>query len=135
MSEMKAEGKGKSPALNNNKADLPEWVGVIGELAEQKREAEESPEIKGNNRNHLAVSSGLYMLVIRRIEELQKYSDKKSGIVRFPAVFKKLCTSLQINKNQCWELLFLFKDLGLLEIVPFQGIRMRKGKNPAEILL
>jgi len=134
MSEIKAEGKGKSPALNNNQADLPEWIGVIGELAEQKREAEESPETKGNSHIHLAVSSGLYRMVIQRIEKLEKFSDSKSKIIRFPVIFRKLCTSLQIRKETCWELLFLFSDLGIVEIIPYQGIRLKKRKNPAEIM-
>jgi hypothetical protein len=34
-----------------------------------------------------------------------------------------------MNKDQAWDLLFLFRDLGFIEIVPFQGIKIGYVKN------
>jgi hypothetical protein len=63
----------------------------------------------------------LNMLVIQRMGELPR---SPSGIIRFPAVFEKLCRNFSINKKQCWELLFSLKEQGFIEIVPYQGIRL-----------
>lgn len=62
---------------------------------------------------------GLYSLFLDRLKELKPNS---SGIIRFPEVFEKLCTSFQITKKQCWDTLFMFRDFGLIEIVKGQGV-------------
>jgi len=64
---------------------------------------------------------GLYSLFLDRMKELKPNS---SGIIRFPVVFEKLCASFQITKKQCWDILFMFRDFGLIEIVKGQGIKI-----------
>lgn len=65
--------------------------------------------------------SGLYNLVLQRISHLD---ISKDGIVRFPTLFEKLCVSLQISKKQAWDILFIMKDLGFIEIIPYQGVKI-----------
>jgi len=65
---------------------------------------------------------GLYSLFLDRMKELKSNS---SGIIRFPEVFEKLCTSFQITKKQCWEILFMFRDFGFIEIIKGQGIKIK----------
>jgi predicted nuclease with TOPRIM domain len=105
--------------------ELPEWVKLVQECIEIKKKDEVKKESEESNHNHLALTTGLYELVLNRIRELEDKSNLKSNIIRFPDVFRKLCASFQITKEQAWELLFLFGDLGLLEIVPYQGIRLK----------
>jgi len=64
---------------------------------------------------------GLYSLFLDRMKELKPNS---SGIIRFPEVFEKLCSSFQITKKQCWDILFMFRDFGLVEIIKGQGIKI-----------
>ena len=68
---------------------------------------------------------GLYSIFLKRLKELK---PDKSGIIRFPKVFEKLCSSFQITKKQCWDILFMFRDFGLIEIVRGQGVRILKEK-------
>jgi hypothetical protein len=63
---------------------------------------------------------GLYLTFFNRLKKLQTDSD----IIRFPQVFEKLCSSFQITKRQCWEVLFMFRDFGFIEIVKGQGIKI-----------
>jgi len=65
--------------------------------------------------------NGLYSLFLDRLNELKPNS---SGIIRFPIVFEKLCASFQITKKQCWDILFMFRDFGLIEIVKGQGVKI-----------
>lgn len=67
--------------------------------------------------------TGLYSLALNRLKELDK--SYKSGIIRFPKVFEKLCATFFITKEQAWELLFIFNEFGFIEIVPFQGIKIK----------
>jgi len=64
---------------------------------------------------------GLYSLFLDRMKELKPNS---SGVIRFPVVFEKLCASFQITKKQCWDILFMFRDFELIEIVKGQGIKI-----------
>jgi hypothetical protein len=130
---MSKAGAGEKSALKS-KEELPEWIKVIKEYVGVKKKEENSANENNSIHPHLAISSGLYGLVIQRLKELEKYSDMKSNIIRFPIVFRKLCTSLQITKEQAWELLFLFNDLGFLEIIPYQGIRIKSNKTLANLL-
>ena len=68
---------------------------------------------------------GLYRIALERLKELEKPLGSK--IIRFPEVFNKLCSTFSITKEESWEILFMFRDLGFIEIVPYQGIRILKG--------
>lgn len=62
---------------------------------------------------------GFYRLAIDRLKEC----NNSNGIIRFPDVFSKLCRTFSLQKDECWELLFMFRDLGIIEIVCGHGIR------------
>lgn len=65
---------------------------------------------------------GLYGLAVARLKECRV----RNGIIRFPDVFSKLCTTFSLKKEECWELLFLFRDFGLIEIICGHGVRIRE---------
>ena len=44
---------------------------------------------------------GLYTIALKRLMELK--ANPKSGIIRFPKVFNKLCTTFTITKQECWK--------------------------------
>lgn len=67
-------------------------------------------------------SKGLYGLFLRRIKEIRYNS--KSEIIPFPLVFQKLCVSFSMPKKECWEILFLLRDMNFIEIVPYHGIKI-----------
>jgi hypothetical protein len=67
-------------------------------------------------------SVGLYTLFLDRLKALQKELNK--DILPFPDVRKAICPAFSINKDYCWELLYLAREFGLIEIVPFHGIRL-----------
>ena len=64
---------------------------------------------------------GLYSIFMERLKVLK---PETSGIIRFPVVFEKLCTSFQMTKKQCWEILFMFRDFGLIKIIKGQGVKI-----------
>ena len=64
---------------------------------------------------------GLYGLALQRLKECKS----NTGIIKFPDVFTKLCTGFSIKKEECWELLFLFKDFGFIEIICGHGVKLK----------
>ena len=64
---------------------------------------------------------GLYGLAFERLRACRN----NNGIIRFPDVFSKLCTGFSIKKEDCWELLFFFKDMGMIEIICGHGVRVK----------
>jgi len=68
--------------------------------------------------------NGLYGLFLRRINEIRRHS--KSVILPFPVIFQKLCACFSITKKECWEVLFIIRDAGFIEIVPFHGIKLKE---------
>jgi len=73
---------------------------------------------------NISSRQGLYSLLFRRLNELEKQCKKE--IIPFPEVFSKLCSNFSITKKECWELLYLIKEFGFIEIVPFHGIKIVK---------
>ncbi len=67
--------------------------------------------------------TGLYTIALERLRKLE--ASPKSGIIRFPNVFEKLCSPFSITKEQAWEILFILRDFGFIEIVPYQGIKLK----------
>jgi len=62
-------------------------------------------------------------LAYERLKEIQSKASV-SGIIPFPHVFSKLCASFSLPKVDAWQLILTLKDIGLIEIVPFHGIRI-----------
>ncbi len=77
-----------------------------------------------NGKMQIRISGGLYTIFFKRLEEVQKKT--KSDILPFPEVFEKLCRNFSITKRECWEVLFLLKDTGFIEIIAFHGIKLRR---------
>ena len=69
---------------------------------------------------------GLYTLFLQRLGEAKKIAKK--DIIPFPDLYQKLCPAFSIKKPQCFELLQMLRDFGIIEIVPFHGVRL-KGDN------
>jgi hypothetical protein len=64
-------------------------------------------------------------LVFPRLQELFQpiLSDQ---IIRFPIVFSKICSILCLTKNQAWLVFKELQDSGKIEIVPYQGVRIKR---------
>lgn len=71
---------------------------------------------------------GLYSLVIKRLEKLP---TTRSGIIRFPNAFEEICRSFQLPKKDCWELFLTLQDIGTIQIVRLQGIKIQRGEKYA----
>jgi hypothetical protein len=67
---------------------------------------------------------GLYATLIERLKKLPK--AHKSGIIRLPWVFQTMCGGFHISKQQSWDLLLLLHEFGVIELIPFTGIRILK---------
>jgi len=67
--------------------------------------------------------TGLYGLFLKRLNEISQEGNR--DIIPFPDVFEKLCRNFSMTKQQCWEILFLLRDVGVLEIVTLHGIKIR----------
>lgn len=65
---------------------------------------------------------GLYGKLIQRLHEVHK--EYRKDIIPFPHIFEKLCRNFSITKKECWEILFLLRDVGFIEIIPFHGIKI-----------
>ena len=68
--------------------------------------------------------SGLYGILFDRLENLKQNNNRKNEIIPFPDIFEKLCRNFSIKKPQCWDLLFLLRDLGFVEIITGHGVRL-----------
>ena len=98
--------------------DAPEWVKVILE-AERLRKSDKNSL---NDALPPALKSDLHTILLKRLTELSKDANPRSGIIRFPAVFEKLCRNFSVNKKDAWEILFHLSELKVIRIVPYQGI-------------
>jgi hypothetical protein len=78
---------------------------------------------------HVNKKQGLYFIALQRLEELnvecRNKSWKSDKIIPFPKVFEKLCVTFSIPKEVCWEVLFLLREFGFIEIIPYHGIKLK----------
>jgi len=73
-------------------------------------------------------SFGLYNLALERLKSLEPcVCGRRSRIVTFPKAFAKICSSMQITRQQAWELLFIFEEFGFLKIIPRKGVKIKIG--------
>jgi len=68
-----------------------------------------------------AKTNRLYLIFMKRIYEINREDNE---IIPFPIVFEKLCRNFSIPKKECWEVLFILRDEGLIQVVPFRGIKV-----------
>lgn len=95
---------------------LPQWVKII------HGESQTVPYKEVDIPHKPTSEAWLERLVLKRLLEIR--SSPKSGIIRFPDVFEKICRNFSISKKEAWELLFILKMGGVIEIVANQGIRI-----------
>lgn len=69
---------------------------------------------------------GLYGIAIKRLQQLK---SSPNGIIRFPEVFSKLCSSFSIPKSEAWNLLFILENFGFIEVIRFHGIRINEKRR------
>lgn len=94
--------------------DNPEWVKVLSKATEE-------PYVESNYGKR---RDGLYTILIKRLQQLDESCNKE--IIPFYLVFGKLCRNFSISKKECWDILFLLRDVGIIDIVPFHGIKILK---------
>ncbi|MFA4960073.1 MAG: hypothetical protein WC548_00215 [Candidatus Pacearchaeota archaeon] len=66
------------------------------------------------------MTKGLYSLFLRRLSEIKSRKE----IIPFPMVFSKLCSCFSITKAECWEILFLLRDVEFIEIIRAHGVKI-----------
>lgn len=66
-------------------------------------------------------SCGLYSVLIERLNKLPK---TRSRIIRFPHVFMIMGSLFRLRKQQSWDLLLLLHEFEIIEVIPYQGIRI-----------
>ena len=64
------------------------------------------------------------VLVLKRLRELSIISGK-GEIIPFPEVFARICPIFCITKEEAWEALRSMEEKGLIEIVPYYGLRIK----------
>ncbi len=102
--------------MSNAIVESKNWVNVLQTALE--KEEDQSYKIGNSNLN----KRGLYSILFKRLKEVQ-FSVKKE-IIPFTDVFAKICRTFSITKKECWDILFLTRDMGAIEIVPFHGIKI-----------
>lgn len=113
--------------MQNKQEDLeevPEWVKIINDLSNKNKEIH-----KKKNRKNITSSEAerisLEDLVYNRLQQLHQPIFPRQ-IIRFPLVFSKICPIFCLTKNQAWMILKELNESGKIEIVPYQGIRIKQ---------
>lgn len=63
------------------------------------------------------------VLVLKRLREL---SFKRGRVIPFPDVFARICPIFSIPKEEAWVVLRSMQENGLIEIVPYHGVRIKE---------
>lgn len=66
--------------------------------------------------------SGLYSIFLKRLKKIEIRPNK---IIKFPEIFQTVCCNFKMTKEECWDVLFMLNEFGLIQIVPFNGIRLK----------
>ena len=112
--------------------NVPEWVKLVNEYARLKKGLKETEEREKEPPKPIPATlfgGVMHNLLLRRLLELDKEANPRSGIIRFPVVFEKLCRNFSVNKKDAWEILFHLSELKVIRIVPYQGIVVNAQKN------
>jgi len=67
-------------------------------------------------------SEGLYGIFYRKLANI----EHRANVIRFPEIFENLCRAFAIKKEKCWEILFILRDVGWIEIIPFHEIKLMR---------
>lgn len=78
------------------------------------------------NKIKITNKPGLYSKLLVRLKEAEESIApmSKKSYVSFPVVFEKICRGFSITKQEAWEILFLLRDVDLIEIIRFHGIKL-----------
>jgi len=77
---------------------------------------------KNDNIDKINLSkTGLYSIFLKRLKKLEK---KPKQIINFPKVFSEVCANFKMTKEECWDILLMLNEFKILEIVPFNGIKL-----------
>lgn len=68
------------------------------------------------------VESWTHSLLLHRLEILKTISFTEITPIRLAT--HRLCSWFSIKKEECWELLRYLESEGLIEIIPFHGIKI-----------
>jgi hypothetical protein len=67
---------------------------------------------------------GLSVVHHKALYYLSRCPKTSSGIIRFPEVFRTLSWLLHLNRTEAREFLKELQRAGVIELVPFNGIRI-----------
>ena len=96
--------------------ELPEWVKLVNSIVKGK---------KNSNKDFKLDELSIENMVFKRIKDLGQ-PIFPNQIIRFPMVFSKICPIYCLTKGQAWTILKRLEQHGLIEVVPYQGIRIRR---------
>jgi hypothetical protein len=79
-----------------------------------------------NNNYKLSANKDCFRgLLLSKVLKCLSKARTNSKLIPLPEVFYQLGTTLHLNKEECWYVLHLLFQEGLIEIVPFKGIRLK----------
>jgi len=106
--------------------DLPEWVKLVNKYANKNKENKKRKKDKSIyfQDDELSIEN----LVLNRLKKLHQ-PLLPDQIIRFPLVFSKICAILCLTKGQAWSILKRLEKAGCIEIVPYQGIRIKQTRS------
>jgi hypothetical protein len=64
-------------------------------------------------------------LFLSKVLKCLSKARTNSKIIPLPEVFYQLGTVLHLTKEECWYVLRLLSKEGLIEIIPFKGVRLK----------
>jgi len=63
-------------------------------------------------------------LVLWRLQEINR-PVPPNQIIRFPVVFSRICPIHCLTKKQAWHILKKLDKSGKIEIIPYQGVKIK----------
>ena len=103
---------------------IEKYVGRLFLLAIQtigKKETKKDTEKKDKKEKVNLSKTGLYSILLKRLKKLEK---KPGKIIKFPKVFSEICANFKMTKEECWDILFMLNEFKIIELIPFNGIKL-----------
>ena len=103
---------------------IEKYVGrlfLLGIEAMGKKGTKKDTKKKDEQDKVILSKTGLYSIFLKRLKKLEKRPNK---IIKFPKVFCEVCTNFKMTKEECWDILFMLNEFKIIEIVPFNGIKL-----------
>ena len=77
-------------------------------------------EGSGRMKNEISIE----VLILKRLREM-RLKRPKGETIPFPEVFARVCPVFCITKEEAWFALKSMEEKGLIEVVPFHGVRVK----------